>query len=113
MIHNTNTITFILRYRTNFEPPVPSVHMVMDREFVQLAVFKFFLFCVYRDVNAVFNFNRIVAKRTVLHCFVNTQAELMFGTQRSTLRFATIQLWWKTEGRRKSTELVKTLFDLL
>ena len=28
----------------------------------------------------VFHFNRIVAKRSVFHCFVNTQAELMIWT---------------------------------
>ena len=44
----------------------------------------------------VFHFNRIVAKRTVFHCFVNTQADLMIWTQKNTLRFATIRLEWKT-----------------
>ena len=47
-------------------------------------------------VKPVFHFNRIVAKRTVFHCFVNTQAELMIWTQKNTLRFATIRLEWKT-----------------
>ena len=28
-------------------------------------------------LKAVLHFNRIVAKRSVFHCFVNTQAELM------------------------------------
>ena len=33
------------------------------------------------DVKAVFHFNRIVAKRSVFHCFKNVQAELMIWTQ--------------------------------
>ena len=32
-------------------------------------------------LKAVFHFNRIVAKCSVFHCFVNTQAELMIWTQ--------------------------------
>ena len=32
------------------------------------------------SLKAVFHFNRIVAKRSVFHCFVNTQAELMIWT---------------------------------
>ena len=33
------------------------------------------------SLKAVFHFNRIVAKRTVYHCFVKTQAELTTWTQ--------------------------------
>ena len=29
------------------------------------------------DLKAVFHFNRIVAKRSIFHCFVSTQAELL------------------------------------
>ena len=47
-------------------------------------------------VKRVFHFNRTVSKRTVFHCFVNTQAELMIWTQKNTLLFATIRLKWKT-----------------
>ena len=32
-------------------------------------------------IKAVFHFSRIVAKRTVFHCSVSTQAELMIWTQ--------------------------------
>ena len=32
-------------------------------------------------VKPVFHFNRIVTKRSVFHCFVNTQAKLMIWTQ--------------------------------
>ena len=32
-------------------------------------------------LKAVFHFNRIVAKRSVCHCFANTQAELVIWTQ--------------------------------
>ena len=37
-----------------------------------------------------------MAKRSVFHCFVNTQAELVIWIQQNTLRFATIRLKWKT-----------------
>ena len=47
-------------------------------------------------VKAVFDFNRIVAERSVFHCFVTTRVELMTYTQWNTLRFATIRLKWKT-----------------
>ena len=39
-------------------------------------------------IKPVFYFNRILAKRSVFHCFVNTQAELMIWTQYNTLPFA-------------------------
>ena len=35
----------------------------------------------FMRLKAVFHFNRIVAKRSVFHCFVNSQAELMIWTQ--------------------------------
>ena len=47
-------------------------------------------------VKAVFHFNRIVAKRSVFHCFMITLVELMTCTQWNTLRFGTIWLKWKT-----------------
>ena len=55
-------------------------------------------------LKAVFHFNRIVAKRSVFHCFVITRIELMTCTQWNTLRFATIRLKWKT---------VRTLYEWL
>ena len=45
-------------------------------------------------LKAVFHFNRIVAKRSVFHCFVNTEAKLMYGHNR--IRYVSIQLKWKT-----------------
>ena len=48
------------------------------------------------ELKPVFHFSRIVAKRSVFHYFVSTQAELMIWTQQNTLRFATIRLKWKT-----------------
>ena len=48
------------------------------------------------NLKPVFHFNRIVAERSVFHCFMTTQAELMTCTQWNTLRFATIRLKWKT-----------------
>ena len=47
-------------------------------------------------IKAIFHFNRIVAKRTIFHCFVSTQAELIIWTQNNTLLFATVRLKWKT-----------------
>ena len=39
----------------------------------------FFLICIH--LKPAFHFNRIVAKRSVFHCFVNTQAQLIIWTQ--------------------------------
>ena len=50
-----------------------------------------YLHAITLGVKAVFHFNRIVAKRSLFHCFETTQVELM-----TTLRFATIRLRWKT-----------------
>ena len=33
------------------------------------------------SIKPVFHFNRIVAKRSVFHCFVNSQAELVIWAQ--------------------------------
>ena len=49
--------------------------------------------------SSFFHFNRIVAKRSVFHCVVNNQSELMTWTQKNTLRFATIRLKWKATFR--------------
>ena len=42
----------------------------------------------------VFLFNRIIAKRIVLHCLLNTQAEIMTWTQQNTARFIPVTLLW-------------------
>ena len=49
-----------------------------------------------KKLKAIFHSHCIVAKRSVFHCFVNTQAEVMIWTQWNMLRFATIRLKWKT-----------------
>ena len=44
----------------------------------------------------VSHFTRIVAKRSVLLCFMSTRIELMIWTQKKMLRYATIRLKWRT-----------------
>ena len=61
-------------------------------------------------LKAVFHFRRIVAKRTVIHCFVSTQAELMIWTQKNTRHFATIRLKWKAALILLSSTSQLTLF---
>ena len=38
------------------------------------------------------HFNRTVAKRSVFHSFVNTQAELIIWTQNATFRYDTVEV---------------------
>ena len=45
------------------------------------------------NVKAVFHFSRIVAKRRVFDCFVNTQAGLMYGHNGiPTFRYDTVEV---------------------
>ena len=61
-----------MQYKTAFEEMMNLKHTGLD-EYSKLTL----IFCL----KPVFHFNRIVAKRSVFHCFVNTQAELMTWTQ--------------------------------
>ena len=55
-----------------------------------------FVGCRPLTVKAVFHFNRIVPKRSVLYCVHIISSARVFMKQWNTLRFATIWLKWKT-----------------
>jgi hypothetical protein len=52
------------------------------------------------ELKPVFHFNRIVTYRSIFFCVEVISSTLVVRKQRNTLRFATIQLKWKTGFRK-------------
>ena len=68
--------------------------------------------CLTWYIKAVFHFNRIVPKRSVLYCVHIISSARVFMKQWNTLRFATIRLKWKTALRNfTSNELGQILLS--
>ena len=75
----------------NWELPIIYASLLPDTDFNDVILlvhqkrrghsFRLSLMFLRKDLKPVFHFNRIVAKRSVFHCFVNTHTELMIWTQ--------------------------------